>query len=453
MASLRGYRQFVRGRGVFATPDYRLRLVPLPAMHRRVGITGIGPVTALGLGIEPLWAALEAGETGIRRLEAFDGSAWGCPFGGELPADAFAIRKIVPKHYRKATKVMCRDIELAVGGALMAVQDARLTTAGAGEGEPTIAPNRVGCHIGAGLICADVNELAAALITSDTDEGGFSLNHWGRAGMENLTPLWLLKYLPNMLACHVTIVHDCQGPSNTITCWESSAPLSMAESMRVIQRGAADACLTGGVESRLNVLATWRQQCAGRLTTASVNDDPATLVRPYAKDASGTVLGEGGGILVIEALDHAKARGAGIKAVISGLACTQSIDDHTLINASAESIADAITLALSQAALSAADIDAVVPMGLGIPGIDHAELEALESTLGDRGRDVPRVLVTPTTGNCCAGHGAVQIAVAAKAIDVQRLPGTDATLNHVLVLTASQGGQNTATILSRDSDS
>lgn len=416
---------------------------------RQVAITGIGPVTALGLGIEPLWAALEAGETGIKPLEAFDGAAWACPFAGELPSDAFSIRKIVPKHYRKATKVMCRDIELAVGGAQFAVEDAGLTTAAAGDGDPTIDPSRVGCHIGAGLICADVNELGAALITSETDDGGFSLGHWGEAGMENLTPLWLLKYLPNMLACHVTIVHDCQGPSNTITCWESSAPLSMAESMRVIQRGAADACLTGGVESRLNVLATWRQQCTGRLTTAAVSDDPATLVRPYADDASGTVLGEGGGILVVEALEHATARGATIKAVISGLACTQSVEDHTLVTASRESIADAIALALAQANLSADDLDAVVPMGLSIPGIDRAEVEALHAAFGDRGPRLPRILVTPITGNCCAGHGAVQLAVATKAIEMQRLPGEEAMLRHVLVLTASQGGQNTATILSR----
>jgi 3-oxoacyl-[acyl-carrier-protein] synthase II len=268
--------------------------------------------------------------------------------------------------------------------------------------------------------------------------------------MENLTPLWLLKYLPNMLACHVTIVHDCQGPSNTITCWESSAPLSMAESLRVIQRGAADACLTGGVESRLNVLATWRQQCAGRLTTASVSDDPATLVRPFADDARGTVLGEGGGILVVEAVEHARSRGASIKAYISGLACTQSIEDDTLLTASSESIADAITLAMNQASLSPRDIDAVVPMGLGIPGIDHAEADAIAASLGEQGASLPRLLITPTTGNCCAGHGATQLAVAAHAIDLQRLPGEDASLNHVLVLTASQGGQNTATILSRE---
>ncbi|MDP7070770.1 MAG: beta-ketoacyl synthase N-terminal-like domain-containing protein [Phycisphaerales bacterium] len=417
-------------------------------MTQDVVITGIGPVTALGIGIDPLWKALEDGRTGIRRLEAFDATAWGCPFAGELPADEFSIRKIVPKHYRKATKVMCRDVELAVAAAQAATADAGLTTAGAGEGDITIPPHRMGCHIGAGLICADVNELAAALVTSQRD-GAFDLHHWGREGIENLTPLWLLKYLPNMLACHVTIVHDCQGPSNTVTCWESSATLSLAESMRVIQRGAADACLTGGVESRLNVLATWRQECAGRIVTATTEDDPATLVRPFEPDAAGTVLGEGGGILVLESRDHAQARGAEIKAVISGMACTQSIDDNVLTAASAEAIGEAISLALSQADLEAVDLDAVVPMGLGITAIDTGEQGGIEAALGDHAAAIPKVLVTPATGNCCAGHGATQLAVAVQCIASQRLPGAAADLSHVLVITASQGGQNTATILSR----
>lgn len=418
-------------------------------MTSKVAITGIGPVTAFGIGIEPLWAALEEGRTGIRALEAFDGSRWGCPFGAELPSDEFAIRKIVPKHYRKATKVMCRDIELAVGAAAAATENAGLVTAGGGEGDITIPPNRMGCHIGAGLICADVNELGAALATSKEEGAEFDLHHWGRQGMENLTPLWLLKYLPNMLACHVTIVHDCQGPSNTITCWESSAPLSLAESVRVIQRGAADACLTGGVESRLNVLATWRQQCAGRLVDADTQASPESLVRPFDANANGTVLGEGGGILVIESEAHATARGAHVKAVISGLACTQSIEDDVLTSASSESIGDAIVAAMDQAEITADDIDAVIPMGLGIPGIDAGELGGLQQALGPLADNVPRLLLTPATGNCCAGHGAIQLAVAAHAIDVQALPQGEMNLDHVLIMTASQGGQNTATILSR----
>lgn len=414
-------------------------------MSRDVAITGIGPINALGFGIEPLWNALTSGSTGIRPLEAYDATHWGAPFAGELPSDAFAIRKMVPKSHRKATKVMCRDIELAVGAAMVAVEQAGMITA-ANEGEPTMAPDRVGCHIGAGLICADVNELGAALVTSRGQDGTFDLHDWGQSGMENLTPLWLLKYLPNMLACHVTIVHDCQGPSNTITCWESSAPLSLAESMRVIQRGAADACLTGGVESRLNVLATWRQQCAGRLATATQEDDPANIVKPFDAEASGTILGEGGGILIAEDHQTAIARGARIRAVISAVACTQSIDNDCLLHASGESIADAIELALARAGLKASDIDAVVPMGLGIPGIDAGEAEALHRIFGDA--QPSRILLTPTTGNCCAGHGATQLCVAAHSIDIGTLPCGGPPPAHVLVITASQGGQNTATILS-----
>ena len=128
-----------------------------------------------------------------------------------------------------------------MAAAAAAVADARLGDEGGdGSAPPAIPPARFGCQIGAGLICADLDELAAALVTSKGANGDIDLEHWGRLGMTNLTPLWLLKYLPNMLACHVTIVHDCQGPSNTITCCEASSALSLGESMRVIDRGAAD---------------------------------------------------------------------------------------------------------------------------------------------------------------------------------------------------------------------
>jgi 3-oxoacyl-(acyl-carrier-protein) synthase len=118
-----------------------------------------------------------------------------------------------------------------------------------------------------------------------------------------------------------------------------------------------------------------------------------------------------------------------------------------LQSASGESITDAIELALSRAGLVAADIDAVVPMGLSIPGIDAGEADAMATVFGDA--QPHRILVTPITGNCCAGHGATQLCVAAHCIDIGALPGGGNAPNHMLVMTASQGGQNTATILSR----
>ncbi len=127
--------------------------------------------------------------------------------------------------------------------------------------------------------------------------------------MNNLTPLWLLKYLPNMLACHVTIIHDCQGPSNTITCCEASSALSIGESIRVIQREAADACLSGGAESKVNPMSMLRQSFAGRLAPTNGDQDPTTVIRPFDPGATGTVNGEGGGLIVVEAAEIAEQRG------------------------------------------------------------------------------------------------------------------------------------------------
>ncbi|MDG2424009.1 MAG: beta-ketoacyl synthase N-terminal-like domain-containing protein [Phycisphaerales bacterium] len=433
-------------------------------MAAPVVISGIGPVSALGLGIEATWEAMTAGRSGLGPVKAFDASDFSCSLAGEMDDEDFSIRKIVPKSYRKATKVMCRDIELAIGAASAAVTDAGLITAANADGkDPTINPERMGCHVGAGLICSEVNELTAALWPSRGPDGLFDLHHWGEQGMENLTPLWLLKYLPNMLACHVTIVHECRGPSNTITCCESSSALSLGESMRVIERGDADACLTGGAESRLNPMAYYRQCCSGRLAETSSDDDHSTVLRPFDPKASGTLLGEGGGILVLESRECLEQRGGRARATIEGFACTQSFDDDGF-GASADCLGDAIAAALTSAKCSPEDIDAIVPFGSSIPAIDAAERDAIHANLGDRASDIPLICTIPYTGNCTAGNGAIGLCVAAAAISEQKLParlhaGTpdglnasaadamNAKLKRVLVMSASQGGQNTAVVL------
>ena len=182
---------------------------------RRVVITGVGCVSVLGIGREEYFASLKENRSGIDRIKRFDPSK----FPGQLGAEAPALRmpKLVPKAHRKATKLMSRDIELAVVAADTAIRDAGLKTKGTAPDEPAdLDPTRSGVDIGAGLICCDIVELAAAAEHGVTD-GKFDLRKWGREGMNSLTPLWLLKYLPNMLSCHVTIVHDAQAPSNTIT--------------------------------------------------------------------------------------------------------------------------------------------------------------------------------------------------------------------------------------------
>ena len=141
--------------------------------RRSVVITGLGPVTAHGLGMEPLWQALCDGRSALAPIRAFDASGFLAACGAELP-DGYDVKDLVPKSYRKATKVMARDIEIAVGAALTAVRDAGLATRGTDpDAPPTIAPDRFGCHIGAGLIAAELDELTAALDTAKGEDGRF----------------------------------------------------------------------------------------------------------------------------------------------------------------------------------------------------------------------------------------------------------------------------------------
>ena len=430
-----------------------------------VVITGVGVITALGVGLDALWDAMLEGRTGLQRIERFDPSGFASQVAGELAEDAFNIRKIVPKSHRKATKVMCRDTELAVVAAAYAVEDAGLITAATSSDPPTIDPDRVGCHIGAGLISAEVNELAAALVTSKKEDGTFDLTHWGSEGMQNLSPLWLLKYLPNMLACHVTIVHDCRGPSNTITCCEAASGLSIAESIRVIQRGDAVACLSGGAEDRVNPLALYRQHCTGRLVTTDGDCDVSQLIKPFSDEANGTVVGEGGGILIIESQTSCSLRGGSPWCTIEGIGCRQSVA-ATPLDGDAHAIASAIEKTLHEAKCEASDIDAIVPLGAGILETDRAEKDALVAVFGDGLPNIPIITTIPYTGNCMAGNGAICIAVAAKALREQMIPArlgaqvtdgiaaarcdaTQTNIERILIVTPSEGGQCVAMVLKR----
>ncbi|HWB20437.1 MAG TPA: beta-ketoacyl synthase N-terminal-like domain-containing protein [Phycisphaerales bacterium] len=441
------------------------------ANRREVVITGLGPITAAGVGLEAFWNALVEGKSLIRRIARFDPSGFPCQYAAELADEAFDVKSVVPKSYRKATKVMARDIELAVGAAASAVSDAGLVTKAVDPEKPaTIRPERFGCQIGAGLIAADVDELSAALTTSRSADGRFDMAHWGQTGMQNLTPLWLLKYLPNMLACHVTIIHDCQGPSNTITCAETSAALSLGESMRVIQRGAADACLTGGAEHKTNPMGLLRQIYSGRLMRVEGEvADAGGLVKPFDEGANGTLLGEGGGILVVEAAATARARGAKVYARVSGFAATQSVlkdVSHARGVADDPGYEDAMRSAMEAASVNAEEVDAIVPFGSGTRDMDVMEAEAIAKVFGNRAKEVELITVIPNFGNCCAGAGALSIIAGAMAVREQKLPARlntknakglnanargakDAKLRNVLVMSSGMGGQNAGMVLSR----
>ena len=143
---------------------------------------------------------------------------------------------------------------------------------------PDFPADRFGCNIGAGLISVDLNELTAAMNVA-RDGNHLDLARWGREGMGQLTPLWLLKYLPNMLACHVTIIHELKGPSNTITCADASSHLAIGEAFRTIQRGDADLAICGGAETKVLPMNLMRQALLGA-SPSTHNDSPQP--RPFA---------------------------------------------------------------------------------------------------------------------------------------------------------------------------
>ncbi len=442
-------------------------------MAARVVITGLGCVSAFGAGHAALWDGLMAGKSAIRRITRFDPSGFPARLAGEIAE--LDAKQYVPKSYRKAVKVMARDTEIAVAAAKLAVEDAGLITKGNSEDETganfTYRPERMGCNIGAGLIAAETDEMAAAMVTA-RPEGEFTLNAWGGGttesstgqGMEALTPLWLLKYLPNMLACHVTIIHGAEGPSNTITCAESSGLLSIGESTRIIERGAADMCFSGAAESKLNPMGMLRLDFAGRLASTGDSEDGASFVRPYDPSASGGLVGEGGAIAILENAETAAKRGAKVYAEIVGFGSSHS-DARYEQGENDEGYRYAIENALEDAGIGADQIDVIVPMGSGVPELDKAEIGAFRAVFGAKLASIPMLTIQPNAGNCVAGAGGLQLTAATLALKNQQLPARlnagspvpgllagaaparVAKLQYALLCSGSLGGQNAAVVL------
>jgi 3-oxoacyl-[acyl-carrier-protein] synthase II len=469
-------------------------------MKRRVVITGLGAVSGLGVGIKPLWEGLIAGRSALKPIARFDPAGFPCRIAAEVGPPYFNGGKdFVPKSYRKAVKVMARDIELAVAAAKCAVEDAALVTRGtipedAAEPMATTYPGaRMGCHIGAGLIAAEADELTMAMassargLTNQPDPAAplpsLDLKAWGTitevggaGGMNNLPPLWMLKYLPNMLACHVTIIHGAEGPSNTITCAEASGLLSIGESVRIIERGDADLCFSGGAEAPVNLMRLLRMDLAGRLAATGEQTDGSQVVRPYDPASPGGLAGDGGGILILEERDAAARRSARIYAEVVGYGAAHSSPSAFHLGPAGlaadeppaevdDGLQYAIENALEDARLTPAEIDAIVPHASGIPEMDRAEAGALRAIFGERLGAIPLITLTPVIGDTLASSGGLAVAVAAMCLREQMLParlhsgqplpGLDAgpaparaaALRHLLVATGSLGGQNAAIIL------
>lgn len=392
----------------------------MSATPRRTVITGIGVLSAIGQDAATFWDALRAGRGGVKAIQAFDTSSLPVRFAGEVtPFDA---RQYVEKKERKSLLIMARTIQLAVAASKLALDDGKVN-------KEQLDPTRFGVEFGAGLIASELDELGdAAQLGSSGQVGLVDLPKWGGISMEAIPPKWMLKFLPNMLACHVSIFHNAQGPNNSITENDVASLLAMGEAYRILSREAADFFLVGGAESRVNPLSMVRSCLMDPLSRR--NEAPEKACRPFDRRRDGLVIGEGGGVFVMEDLEHAKRRGARIYAEVVGFgaAFDASVNPRIPAKRIGESgLARAIRSALREAGIGPEDIDHINAHGLSTVSSDIWEARALNEVFGSCKPAMPVFAGKGYIGNLGAGGSTTELAMSILGMKNEIVP---ATLNH-----------------------
>ncbi|MFP6769275.1 MAG: beta-ketoacyl-[acyl-carrier-protein] synthase family protein [Planctomycetaceae bacterium] len=385
------------------------------AVVPRVVITGLGVFSPIGIGRDEFQQAVLAGESGVGVLELMDYSGLPGNVGAEVPTFTLATaRKEFLKPQRKSVKVMCRAIQLGVASAMLALEDSLLDP-------ETIDHGRLGVEFGADQMFSHPEALfPAASMAAEGDDHVFKLERWGETGIRGMEPLWLLKYLPNMPACHIGIAADARGPNNSLTQAEASGNLAIGEAFRLITRGSADIMISGSTGSRLHPIkcvhaAMWEE-------LAQENGDPTTWYRPFDARRSGQVIGEGACSLILETEAHAKARGARILGTILG-AGSSCVADRPGIPNHRLAIANAIRAALSDAGIQPGDVGHIHAHGLGTRDSDIEEAAAIRDVFGEAA-DIPVTAMKSALGNSGAGGGTLELAASLLALEKGVVPRT-----------------------------
>jgi len=377
----------------------------MPANRRRAVFTGLGVLSPIGSGAGAFWDALVAGTPGVRPVRNFDPAGLPSRIGGEVPD--FDAKKVVSKEARKALRVMSRTVQLGLCAAYQAAADG-------GPAPGQLDPFRVGVEFGCVMIATDLDDMvAAARVSTNCAPRSVNLETWGGKGLEQVQPLWMLKYLPNMPACHTSIYFDAQGPNNTITEADAAGILALGEAYRILARDAADYFFVGGCESKLNPLSMTRLNKFSPLTRR--NDTPETAVRPFDRDRDGTALGEAAAVLGLEELETARRRGVKVYAELVGFA--SGFDRGR----TGSVLARVIRNALAEAGIQPADVDHVNAHAAGVPDLDAFEARAVREVFGE---STPVYALKGQTGNTGAAAGLVELAASILALHHGRLPGT-----------------------------
>lgn len=372
-------------------------------MTRRVVVTGCGVVSPIGSTKESVWESLCAGKSGVRKMSSLPTEALPVKSGGEVQEFTGHIRDFgelpadIKKTIRKGLKVMCREIKMGVAAAQLAMADARL-------GERVA--ERIGAVYGSDYIMTMPEEFTSGVAACLNDDNRFDFGVWAERGMPQVTPLWLLKYLPNMPACHVAIYNDLRGPNNSLTVREASSNLAIGEAFSTITRGAADQIVTGATGSRIHPLRTVHTILQEELATG--DDDPASLSRPFDKSRRGMVVGEGAAALMLEEAEAASSRGADVMAEIKGYG-SSSVLDRQGTPRRGQALVNAMRQALAMAQLSPDQIGHIHAHGLGTLQLDVEEAAAIREVFGAASKRVPVVAAKSYFGNLGAASGLVEL--------------------------------------------
>ncbi|WP_437225210.1 beta-ketoacyl-[acyl-carrier-protein] synthase family protein [Planctomicrobium sp. SH661] len=368
------------------------------ANQRKIAITGIGVFSPIGIGRQEFFENLQAGRSGIGSMEHYHCTATPGGIGGEVKGfNEESAKKTYLKAVRKSIKVMSRETQLGTAVALQAIEDARLNP-------EEISRERIGVEYGANLMFFSPDSMADAAKACKDEAGKFTFSEWGTTGLGAMEPLWMLKYLPNMPACHIAISTDSRGPNNSVTLDEASPGVALTEALNILERDAADVMIVGGTGTRIHPVRAIHARLCDPLGYDEA--DPSKSSKPFDKNRRGQVASEGAGCFVLEEEGHAKARGATIYGyLISGSSsCVASPDGTPDIR---QAVKNAVNSALRRAKLNISDIGHINAHGLAGPKEDVEEAAALRELIGDH--KIPVTALKGHFGNAGAATGFFEI--------------------------------------------
>jgi len=323
------------------------------------------------------------------------------------------LEKEQKKAIRKGLKVMCRECQMAVAAAQGALNDAGLALG-------TFDPCRTGINFGSDYMLTQPEEFTEGILQCLDEDGQFEFSRWAPQGMPKMSPLWLLKYLPNMPASHIAIYNDLRGPNNSLTLREASPNLAVAEAFQTILQGRADVMLAGATGTRLHpmkMLHVVQQE-----EVAPGDGDPTRISRPFDRQRTGMVLGEGAGAVVLEELGRAQTRGATIYAEVLG-GGSSSVAGRNLVARRDEAMRNALVAVLKNSGVGPDDVGSLHAHGLSTRSGDMEEAWAIDQVFGGRSRPLPVTAAKSYFGHLGAGSGLVELAASVLALVHGRLFG------------------------------